>query len=104
MLVTKVVCGLALALTSLAALAQSAPGKPVRMVVGFPPGGPIDTVARILAPQLAEGFGQPVIVDNRAGANGIIATDIVAKATPDGNTLFFGTAGNLAVNPSLYPK
>jgi tripartite-type tricarboxylate transporter receptor subunit TctC len=86
------------------ALAQPSPGKPIRLVIGFPPGGPIDTAARLLAPPMAEGLGQPVIVDNRAGANGIIATEIVAKATPDGHTLFFGTTGNLAVNPALYPK
>ncbi len=84
--------------------AQMQQAKPIRLVVGFPPGGPIDTAARLLAPHFADGLGQNAIVDNRAGANGIIATDIVAKAAPDGNTLFLGTTGNLAVNPSLYPK
>ena len=74
------------------------------MVIGFPAGGPIDTAARVLAPHFVDGIGQQVIVDNRAGANGIVATDIVAKAAADGHTIFFGTAGNLAVNPSLYPK
>jgi tripartite-type tricarboxylate transporter receptor subunit TctC len=85
-----------------AVTAQWAPRKPIRMVIGFPSGGPIDTVARMLSPHLAEGFGQQMIVDNRAGANGIIATEIVAKAAPDGYTVLFGTAGNLAINPSLY--
>ncbi len=99
-----IVCVLSLALVPAATLAQSSPGKPIRMVVGFPPGGPIDSVARLLAPHFVEGLGQQVIVDNRAGANGIIAMDIVAKASPDGQTLFFGTTGNLAVNASLYPK
>lgn len=103
-LLRKVVCMLALASVPAVAIAQSSSGKPIRMLVGFPSGGPIDTVARILAPHFLEGLGQQVIVDNRAGANGIIATDIVAKAAPDGRTLFFGTTGNLAVNPSLYPK
>ncbi|OGA48943.1 MAG: hypothetical protein A3G24_09185 [Betaproteobacteria bacterium RIFCSPLOWO2_12_FULL_62_13] len=103
-LLRKVVCMLALASVPAVAIAQSSPGKPIRMLVGFPSGGPIDTVARILAPHFLEGLGQQVIVDNRAGANGIIATEIVAKAAPDGRTLFFGTTGNLAVNPSLYPK
>ena len=97
-------CLMLLPLFPLAASAQERGGKPIRMLVGFPAGGPIDTVARMLAPHFVEGLGQTVIIDNRAGANGIIATDIVAKAAPDGHTLFFGTAGNLAVNPSLYPK
>ncbi len=97
-------CALSLAVSHGAAFAQSSAGKPVRLVIGFPAGGPIDTVARVLVPHLTEGLGQQVIVDNRAGANGIIATDIVAKAAPDGRTIFFGTTGNLAVNPSLYAK
>jgi tripartite-type tricarboxylate transporter receptor subunit TctC len=84
------------------AMAQDFPRKPVRIVIGFPAGGPIDVVARIMTPRLFEGSGYPVIVDNRAGANGIVAMDIAAKAVPDGHTIFFGTAGNLAVNPSLY--
>ncbi len=99
-----IACALLLAATAGTALAQPLQGQPIRMVVGFPAGGPIDTAARLLAPQMVEGLGQPVIVDNRAGANGIVATDIVAKAAPDGRTLLFGTTGNLAVNPSLYPK
>jgi tripartite-type tricarboxylate transporter receptor subunit TctC len=85
-------------------LAQVLQNKPIRLVIGFPPGGPIDTVARLLVPQLTDGFGQQVIIDNRAGANGIIAMDIVAKAAPDGHTLFFGTTGNLAINPAMYAK
>jgi tripartite-type tricarboxylate transporter receptor subunit TctC len=103
-LLRNIACVISLALAPVAALAQSLPGKPVRMLVGFPAGGPIDTVARLLAPHFVEGLGRPVIVDNRAGASGIIAMDIVAKAAPDGHTFFFGTAGNLAINPSLYPR
>ena len=91
-----------LALATGAAFAQAFPVKPIRMLIGFPPGGPIDVVGRILAPRFFESSGYSVIVDNRAGANGIIATDIVAKSAPDGYTLFFGTTGNLSVNPSLY--
>lgn len=86
------------------AFAQAFPSKPIRILVGFPSGGPIDTVARIMAPRFFEGSGHPVIIDNRAGANGIIATDIAAKSAPDGYTLLFGTTGNLSVNPSLYQK
>jgi tripartite-type tricarboxylate transporter receptor subunit TctC len=95
---------LALALASGAASAQPFPSKPIRIVIGFPPGGGIDIVARVLAPKLSESLGQQVIVDNRAGAAGIIGTEIVAKAAPDGYTIFFGTTGNLSVNPMLYPK
>jgi tripartite-type tricarboxylate transporter receptor subunit TctC len=76
----------------------------VRVVVGFPPGGGIDLVARLLAPKLTESLGQQVVVDNRAGANGIIAAELVAKAAPDGHTIFIGTTGNLSVNPALYPN
>jgi tripartite-type tricarboxylate transporter receptor subunit TctC len=103
-LVHHTACLLALALTAGAACAQSFPTKPIRILIGFPPGGGIDIVARMLAPRLSESLGQPVVVDNRAGANGIIATETVAKAAPDGYNIFFGTTGNLSVNPALYPK
>ena len=86
------------------ASAQSFPSKPIRIIIGFPPGGGIDIVGRILSQRLSETLGQQVIVDNRAGANGIIATELVAKAAPDGHTIFFGTTGNLSVNPGLYPS
>ncbi len=76
----------------------------MRMIVAFPPGGGTDIVARIIAAKLGEEFRQQVIVDNRAGADGIIGTDIAAKATPDGHVMFVGTAGNLAINQSLYSK
>jgi len=95
--------GCALGCASIAIEAQTYPARPLRIVVGFPPGGGIDLVARILAPKLTESLGQQVIIDNRAGANGLIATEIAAKAVPDGHTLFFGTTGNLSVNPLLYP-
>ena len=80
---------------------QAWPLRPVRIVVGFPPGGGIDVVARLLAVRLSDSFGQQVIVDNRPGANGIVAIDIVAKSNADGHTLFIGTTGNLSVNPVL---
>lgn len=82
--------------------AQGFPNKPMRIVIGFPPGGGIDLVARILAAKLTENFGQQVIVDNKPGANGVIATQLVAKSAPDGYTIFIGTTGNLSVNPVLY--
>ena len=84
--------------------AQAWPQRPVRIVVGFPPGGGIDVVARLLAVKLTDSFGQQVVVDNRPGANGILGTEIVARATPDGHTLFIGTTGNLSVNPVLFSK
>jgi tripartite-type tricarboxylate transporter receptor subunit TctC len=94
---------LALALFSAGLCAQAFPNKPIRIVIGFTPGGGIDIVGRILAGKLAEIFGQQVIVDNKPGANGVIATEIAAKSAPDGYTIFFGTTGNLSVNPTLYP-
>jgi len=81
--------------------AMSWPQRPIRIVVGFPPGGGIDVVARLLAVRLSDSLGQQVVVDNRSGANGIVATDIVAKSNADGHTLFIGTTGNLSVNPVL---
>jgi tripartite-type tricarboxylate transporter receptor subunit TctC len=78
------------------------PSRPIRIVIGFPPGGGIDILARLIAPKMAERLGQPVVVENRPGANGQIATQGVAQTDPDGYTILFGTTGNLAVNPVLY--
>jgi tripartite-type tricarboxylate transporter receptor subunit TctC len=89
-------------LVARSAEAQTFPSRPVRMVIGFPPGGGIDILARLIAPKMSERLGQPVIVDNRPGANGQIATQTVAQADPDGHTILFGTAGNLAINQVLY--
>ena len=86
------------------ALAQPFPSKPVHVVVAFPPGGGTDIVARLVSPRLTEAWGQQVIVDNRAGASGVIGTEFAARSAPDGTTLFLGTLGNLAVNQHLYPK
>ena len=92
------------AATSASVLAQTFPAKPVRIVVAFPAGGGVDIVARLLAPKLTETWGQQVIVDNRAGASGVIGTEFVARSAPDGHTLFMGTLGNLAVNQHLIAK
>ncbi|HEY9447654.1 MAG TPA: tripartite tricarboxylate transporter substrate binding protein [Burkholderiales bacterium] len=78
------------------------PTKPVRMLVGFAPGGGTDTTARPIAQKLSEALGQQVIVDNRPGAAGNIATDITAHAAPDGYTILMATIASLAINPSLY--
>lgn len=88
-----------LALVSGAALAQSFPDHPVRIIVGYPPGGGTDLVARLIQQPLATRWGQPVVIDNRPGANAIIATEAVAKAKPDGYTLLMAYATELALNP-----
>ena len=86
------------------AQAQGFPTKPLTLVVPFPAGGPTDAMARVLALKLGERLGQQVVVDNRAGAGGGIAAEQVARAPADGHTLFFGTTGTMAINPSLYTK
>ena len=91
-----------LALPGAAHAAQSVyPTKPIRMIVAVPPGGPADTLARLVAPKLTEAFGQTVVIDNRAGANGIIAYETTARAAPDGYT-FTAVATGVVINPSLY--
>jgi len=94
----------ALVATSASAWAQAYPAKPVRMIVGFPPGGPSDIVARTVAQKLTASLGQTVIVENRAGAGGVIATEQVAKSPADGYTLIHGTIGGIAVAMSLNPN
>jgi tripartite-type tricarboxylate transporter receptor subunit TctC len=85
------------------ALAQTTyPEKPIRIIVGFPPGAQIDTVARLLGQKLAEAWGKPVVIDNISGAAGNIAADRVAKAPPDGYTLGLLGHGQLVINPNLY--
>ena len=92
---------LALALSALPAAAQNYPNRLTRLILGFPPGGGTDIVARLLAQKLSEGFGQQVIVDNRPGANSNLAAEVVAKSPADGYTLFLITGG-LAINKALY--
>jgi tripartite-type tricarboxylate transporter receptor subunit TctC len=94
---------LAAVLTGTAAIAQNYPTKQVRFVVGFPAGGATDVVARAISQNLSEALGQPVVVDNRAGAASNIAAEIVATAPKDGHTIFMGTVST-AINPSLYKK
>src|SRR5262245_46236286 len=92
-----------LALTPLGVDAQQYPTRPVRFIVGFPPGTPVDAVARMVGERLTARWGQPVIVDNRTGAASNLGTEAVAKAEPDGHTLLF-TVPTFVVNPMLYPK
>ena len=88
---------------ALPALAQEKyPTRPITFIVPFPPGGPTDAMARILAAELTKELGQSVIVENKAGAGGNIGADFVARAKPDGYTLMFGTSGPLAINKPLY--
>jgi tripartite-type tricarboxylate transporter receptor subunit TctC len=84
--------------------AQSWPVKPVRVVVNFPPGGAADQIARAISVPLQEALGQPVVVENRAGSNGNIGGDLVAKSPADGYTLLMSSGGMVSVNPHIYPK
>jgi len=93
----------ALALVSSPAFGQAYPTKPIRLVVPFPPGGSLDVIARAIGQKLSEAWGQPIIVDNRPGAGGNIAAEVVAKSAPDGYTLFMAS-NSFAINPSLYSK
>jgi tripartite-type tricarboxylate transporter receptor subunit TctC len=86
------------------ACAQAYPAKPVRMIIGFPAGGPIDIVARLMSPKLSEVLGQQVVIDNRGGANGVIAGDAVAKSAPDGYTMILISTGTATISPHIYPK
>ncbi len=90
------------ALAPAASQAADFPTKPINLVVPFAPGGPTDAMARSLAMALRSSLGQPVIVDNRAGAGGNVGAELVARAQPDGHTLLFGTSGPLAINGLLY--
>src|SRR5262245_18817957 len=101
----RVLVALAAALAvNLNAAAQTYPSRPVNLVVGFAPGGGTDTVARVMQRKLGEYLGQTVVVENRAGAGGTIAADVVSKATPDGYTILLATIAALAINPHLNSK
>ena len=96
--------GFTLALTAGAVYAQTWPSRTIRLIVPFPPGGGNDVIARAVAQKLGERLGQQVVVDNRAGANGIVGLQALMQSAPDGHTIAVGAAGPLAVNPALYDK
>lgn len=84
--------------------AQAYPSRPVKLIAPYAPGGPLDEVARVVSPRLTESLGQPVVVENRAGAGGDIGTDFVAKSAPDGYTVLLGNGGPITINPALKGK
>ena len=89
---------------ALAAFAQDWPTRPVRIIVPFAPGGATDIPARLIAPKLQESLGQPIVVENRTGAGGIVGIQAAAQSQPDGYTMLMATNGELVMNPSIYPK
>ena len=81
--------------------AQQYPNRPLRLIVPYPPGASVDFTARLMGQRLGEALGQPVVIDNRAGAGGVIGAELAARAVPDGYTLFFGTPASLCISPAL---
>jgi tripartite-type tricarboxylate transporter receptor subunit TctC len=92
------------AVSATAALAQSYPARPIRLLVSFPPGGAADLVARVVGLSMGARLGQPVVVENRPGSNGNLAGELVATAAPDGYTLMLGNSALFGINPHLYAK
>lgn len=104
----RMLLGLACAVSALGAasisstaLAQAYPSQPIRIVLGFPPGGALDIIARVIAPKMSADLGQSVVVENKPGAGGVIGMQSVARAEPDGYTVFMGTMGNFSITPAL---
>jgi tripartite-type tricarboxylate transporter receptor subunit TctC len=95
---------LALLAAAAAAVGQTYPSKPIHVVVGFPPGGGNDIIARLVGAKMQDKWGQPVVIDNKPGANSIIASEFVAKSAPDGYTLLVNATGGMSVNPVIYAK
>ena len=95
---------LTFALSATHAVAQAYPSRPVRVIVPNPPGGSADVLSRLLSTRLAQDLGQPVIIENRAGANGIVGTEAVVKSPADGYTLLLGSSSQYSINPAMYAK
>jgi tripartite-type tricarboxylate transporter receptor subunit TctC len=103
-MVTRLIAVLVAATIAVPCAGQSYPGKAVRIIVPFAPGGPSDLLARTFGQKLSAAWGQPVVIDNRGGANGVLGTEATAKSAPDGYTLSVGSNGTHGINASLYPK
>ncbi len=101
---TRLCVAIAGLLSVCSVLAQAYPSKSIRLVVPFPPGGAVDFYARAVQPALAEALGQPVVIDNKAGASGMLGAGIVAQSAPDGYTLLLGNIASLAINVGIYDK
>ncbi len=86
------------------AAAQDYPTKPIRIIVGYTTGGGNDLIARLIAPKMSESLGQPILIENRPGAQSIIAAELVARSAPDGYTVLMGPTGPMAMNPATYSK
>ena len=99
--VGAVLAGLSVLLVPTLAMAQDFPTKPIRLIVPFPPGGPNDIIARVIGQRMSELTSQPVVIDNRGGQGGVLGTDAVAKAQPDGYTIAISSAGALAISPGM---
>jgi tripartite-type tricarboxylate transporter receptor subunit TctC len=92
------------ALFSMLAAAQDYPSKPIRVIVGYSAGGGNDIIVRVMVPELSKGLGQSIVVENKPGAQSIIAAELAAKSAPDGYTLFMGPSGPMTINPATYSK
>jgi tripartite-type tricarboxylate transporter receptor subunit TctC len=104
MRIAKLLLSVVLCAAAAGAVAQAYPSKPIHIVVGFPPGGGNDIIARLVGAKMQENWGQSVVIDNKPGANSIIAAEFVAKSAPDGYTLLVNATGGMSVNPVLYSK
>ncbi len=104
MRIEKTLAIVALCAAAAGAWAQAYPSKPIRIIVGFPPGGGNDIIARLVGAKMQDAWSQPVVIDNKPGANSIIAAEFVAKSAPDGYTLLVNATGGMSVNPALYTK
>ena len=100
----SIVAALAVAASAQPSLAQTPPGKPIRFIVGFPPGGAVDLIARAVAPGIGEGVGSSVVVDNRAGANGAIGAELLAKSPPDGSAIGLVSISSMVLNVHMLPN
>ena len=100
----RVIIGLIMLGATVHVFAQAYPTRPIRLVVPFPPSGAVDFYARVVRQPLSEALGQPVVIDNKAGASGMVGAEIVAKSPPDGYTLLLGNIASLAINVGLYAK